>query len=806
MNSGQQLTRLKTTTLHDTLNPMWNESVCFPLTSDRDFLILHIWCHDPIRQNEFMGEVRVPWWEYEDSAVQKTWFELTPRKDGKYKDCPVGGAVFIQFIYHLRPAFNPTTNIILQSPLMPKLMNALLCDDLILATVLFENLERTKTLQTREGSTVVKSILTLFQNQSFNSTMNLLRVRIKQEVSRTKSSSNLFRANTAATVLLTQYVLQVGQRYLEQLLRPLLNKLVASTTSCEIDPKRLGPNEDLAANQAHLVRTCEEFLTAILESLGSLPPQFRWVAHILALEISKASFDDKDDAIRVSIASLYFLRFVCPAIVDPARYKLVDKTPGTMARRSLILVAKVLQNIANVGSSATFYVKEEHMGAMLGILEANAERVAHFFEALTVVSASRVRLTFENLDATAREEAMANVLSYAKQHRDDIRKTILTQLENLPRSKEFRRRASFLVDTDSPRQGEITRSPVQRRDALKTQADRKRGVSTPQKPTDSSVASSSSTPATARSLCLHISTPSSSSSICESPRSPAFTVSLISDSQQSGDSTKENSVVSEPAGSNPSQDEPSDSLPTSKALFRSSSEPPRSGRSSSVPNLAVSNLAVPSVTSFFLHQTTTTSANNQIISTIFDSTDGLAVPHIDMNNATLHQPIPQSPATIEHARSPSSEWSSHNTATSEGFPSTMRLLTPSQEQKHSEESPGPSLRRSSASRRPLPAFHLGAATPPDASADAKTEVTWVEEANTQQNARASMVTAVIMSLDLHDCAEVDEAEEEVPQVAHALSLFAPTQELLEEIWAVATPTPVRKKAKRSFKKRGSLSD
>lgn len=129
-------------------------------------------------------------------------------------------------------------------------------------------------------------------------------------------------------MLLTQYVLQVGQRYLEKLLRPLLSKLVASTTSCEIDPKRLDANEDLAANQAHLVKTCEEFLTAILESLGSLPPQFRWVAHILALEISKADFADKDDAIRVSIASLYFLRFVCPAIVDPARYKLVDKTPG----------------------------------------------------------------------------------------------------------------------------------------------------------------------------------------------------------------------------------------------------------------------------------------------------------------------------------------------------------------------------------------------------------------------------------------------------------------------------------------------
>lgn len=48
-----------------------------------------------------------------------------------------------------------------------------------------------------------------------------------------------------------------------------------------------------------------------------------------------------------SILSVFlFIRFICPAIVTPDQYKTAKELPSREARRSLILVSKVLTNIS----------------------------------------------------------------------------------------------------------------------------------------------------------------------------------------------------------------------------------------------------------------------------------------------------------------------------------------------------------------------------------------------------------------------------------------------------------------------------
>jgi Ras GTPase-activating protein 1 len=61
---------------------------------------------------------------------------------------------------------------------------------------------------------------------------------------------------------------------------------------------------------------------------------------------------------------------VCPAIVSPERYGLSVVAPSTQARRTLVLIAKTLQNVANAEMNAeTFFVKEPYMRVMAGILD-----------------------------------------------------------------------------------------------------------------------------------------------------------------------------------------------------------------------------------------------------------------------------------------------------------------------------------------------------------------------------------------------------------------------------------------------------
>jgi hypothetical protein len=48
-----------------------------------------------------------------------------------------------------------------------------------------------------------------------------------------------------------------------------------------------------------------------------------------------------------AIGAFYFLRLICPALLAPQAYGLLDDPAHQVAQRQLILVSKVLQNLAN---------------------------------------------------------------------------------------------------------------------------------------------------------------------------------------------------------------------------------------------------------------------------------------------------------------------------------------------------------------------------------------------------------------------------------------------------------------------------
>jgi hypothetical protein len=55
-----------------------------------------------------------------------------------------------------------------------------------------------------------------------------------------------------------------------------------------------------------------------------------------------------DDAVLKAVGGFFFLRFSCPAITAPHAYGLLENPPNENAQRQLVLIGKVIQNLANM--------------------------------------------------------------------------------------------------------------------------------------------------------------------------------------------------------------------------------------------------------------------------------------------------------------------------------------------------------------------------------------------------------------------------------------------------------------------------
>lgn len=87
------------------------------------------------------------------------------------------------------------------------------------------------------------------------------------------------------------------------------------------------------------------------------------------------------DAKYTAVGAFIFLRFFCPAIVAPEVEGLVATPPSKEMRRGLLLIAKVIQNLAN---NVLFGAKEPYMFPLIDFLTNNIYYVTTFLREISV--------------------------------------------------------------------------------------------------------------------------------------------------------------------------------------------------------------------------------------------------------------------------------------------------------------------------------------------------------------------------------------------------------------------------------------
>ncbi|KAK1342578.1 hypothetical protein QTO34_015344 [Cnephaeus nilssonii] len=188
----------------------------------------------------------------------------------------------------------------------------------------------------------------------------------------------LFRENTLATKAIDEYMKLVAQDYLQETLGQVLRRICASTEDCEVDPSKC-PASELPQHQARLQSSCEEVFENIIHSYDWFPAELGTVFSGWR-EACKARGSEALGP-RLVCASL-FLRLLCPAILAPSLFGLAPQHPAPAPARTLTLIAKVIQNLAN---RAPFGEKEAYMGFMNSFLENHGPAMQRFLDQVAMV-------------------------------------------------------------------------------------------------------------------------------------------------------------------------------------------------------------------------------------------------------------------------------------------------------------------------------------------------------------------------------------------------------------------------------------
>uniref|UniRef100_A0A667ZWI6 Ras GTPase-activating protein 1 n=1 Tax=Myripristis murdjan TaxID=586833 RepID=A0A667ZWI6_9TELE len=206
----------------------------------------------------------------------------------------------------------------------------------------------------------------------------LLRTLNDREINMEDEATTLFRATTLASTLMEQYMKATATPFVHHALKDTILKIMESKQSCELNPSKLEKNEDVNLNLTHLLTILSELVEKIFMAAEILPPTLRFIYGCLQKSVQQKWPTNTTMRTRV-VSGFVFLRLICPAILNPRMFNIIADPPSSTAGRTLTLVAKSVQNLANL---VEFGAKEPYMEGVNPFIKNNKHRMIMFLDEL----------------------------------------------------------------------------------------------------------------------------------------------------------------------------------------------------------------------------------------------------------------------------------------------------------------------------------------------------------------------------------------------------------------------------------------
>uniref|UniRef100_H3CH57 RAS protein activator like 1 n=1 Tax=Tetraodon nigroviridis TaxID=99883 RepID=H3CH57_TETNG len=386
----------ETSIIKKTRFPHWDETLELDLRpGGMGPSSVEVWDWDMVGKNDLPGkenQVEIPFDCLHKTPHLESCFRLQPMRSNEVDTSGNLGALRLKVRLiedHILPSvyYQPLIHLLVESVVAPAEV-----EDSSALTML----EEVTTVESRQD--VAMTLVKIYLGQRL--VVPFLDYLNTREVQHTTDPNTLFRSNSLASKAMEQFMKarlrHVGMPYLHEVLKPIINRIFDERKYIELDPCKITLNRSRrisfkgAVSEEEVrdssVEMLQDYLSSITEaivgSVSQCPPVMRVTFKQLHKRVEERFTEPENEDVKyLAISGFFFLRFFAPAILTPKLFQLREQHADTRTSRTLLLLAKALQSVGNLGLQLG-QGKEQWMEPLHPIIRLSVASVKEFLDRL----------------------------------------------------------------------------------------------------------------------------------------------------------------------------------------------------------------------------------------------------------------------------------------------------------------------------------------------------------------------------------------------------------------------------------------